>query len=454
MYCITTLLSLLTSVSFAANVGRLSSSAPEEHPSQPAWGYENRLHRNEFMSYTIRSNAASGNRDEEWNYIPVEGLRSEVRADGTKVYYGETVFPEFWADRIAIIHTEGGRNTHKVYVNDRVAGSSRDSGTPSEFEIQSFRAGGMNSIRIEIPNDTSEPESALSHDREDISVCYVYSQPRTRIIDFDIATRIEDNGDEGKVTVTMTVGNDYSSEESFTVCYDVFSPSGQVEEFLSKEVTLAGNSRDTVSMTATIYGAGKHQWSAAKPELYSVTMFIRKGRRVLEYIPAKTSFGTTGYADGKIYRNGTPVAIKAVKYNAKDRSSLRSDITRLKKEGYNTFMPDYPQPYWFYEECDARGMYVIDRVNINSSYETGNPRKGGTLSNDPSWLGEYIERAEATYFRTRNHPCIIGRALGGDSGNGYNMYKAYVRLHELDPDRAVIYEGAGEEWNNDVVIGE
>ena len=449
MYYITTLLSLLTSLTFAGIVNS-SEDSSEVNPPKPAWGYENRLHRNEFMSYTIRSNAASGNRDEEWNYIPVENWRSELREDGTKIYYGEVVFPEFWADRIAIIHTEGGRNSHKVYVNDRVAGTSRDSGTPSEFEIKSFRAGGMNSIRIEIPRDTPEPESALNNDREDISLCYVYSQPRTRIVDFDIATQL--NGDEGKLTVSMIIENDYSSEESFTVCYDVFSPSGQVEEFLSTEITLAGNSRDTVSMTATIYGAGKHKWSAAKPELYMVTMFLRKGRRVLEYIPVKTGFGTTGFGNGEIYRNDEPVNIKAVKYNAKDPSSLRSDIARLKKAGYNTFLPDYPQPYWFYEACDERGMYVIDRVNINSNYEIGNPRKGGCLSNDPSWLGEYIERTEATYFRTRNHPCIIGWSLGGDSGNGYNMYKTYVRMHELDPHRAVIYEGAGQEWNTDVVI--
>ena len=451
MYNFTKIFRVLVCVT-AVSTSTIHAAAAQTTPTQPAWGYENRLHRNEFMSYTIRANATTGNRTDEWNYVPVENMRLDVRADGTKVYSGEVVLPEFWADRIAIIHTEGGRNTHRVYVNDRVVGSARDSGTPSEFEVRSFRAGKENTIRIEIPNDTTEPESGLPAGREDISVCYVYSQPRIRIFDFDIATELAEDGDEGRVTVTMILENDYSSTESITACFDVFSPAGKVEEFLSKSVTLAGRSRDTLSMTATIYGAGKHKWSAAKPELYTVTMFLRKAGGVLEYVAAKTGFGSTGYDSGTIYRNGSAIDLKPVRYNARDKSTLRSDIARLKKEGYNTMLPDYPQPYWFYEVCDDKGMYVIDRVNINSIHATDNPRKGGSLSNDPAWLDEYLERTEATYARTRNHPCIIGWALGGDSGNGYNMYKTYVRLHELDPLRAVIYEGVGEEWNSDITL--
>jgi beta-galactosidase len=93
---------------------------------------------------------------------------------------------------------------------------------------------------------------------------------------------------------------------------------------------------------------------------------------------------------------------------------------------------------------------VIDRANIN--VVSDDDRKvGGTPSNDPSLADEYLERVKAMYYRSRNFSCVIGFALGGkDSGNGYNMYKAYEWLKSVEPLRPVIYEGADGEWNTDI----
>ena len=54
------------------------------------------------------------------------------------------------------------------------------------------------------------------------------------------------------------------------------------------------------------------------------------------------------------------------------------------------------------------------------------------------------------YFRVNNHPCVIGFMLGGESGNGYNMYKAYEHLKSLEERRPVIYENSFGEWNSDM----
>lgn len=76
---------------------------------------------------------------------------------------------------------------------------------------------------------------------------------------------------------------------------------------------------------------------------------------------------------------------------------------------------------------------------------------GGTPSNDPRLLGEYLGRVKAMYHRSRNHTSIIGFALGRDSGNGYNMYKAYEWLKSVEPSKPVFYVGADGEWNSDVM---
>lgn len=417
----------------------------------PATGYEKRLEkRNEFSSHTSRANSDSGDRQADWNYIYIKDFKT-AEADGTKTYSAQLEIPDYWADRIIIMHTEGGRNSHRAYVNGVSVGASRDSGTPSEFNISTLLRKGTNTLSIEVPDDTPEPESGLTTKRTDIETWFLYSQPRTRIVDYRVGADINKSGD-GELFVDVVVENDFRTEEKFNVGFDIFSPEGRLEEYGIKNLTMSGVSRDTLPFKAVIYGAGKKTWSAEKPDTYHLTLFIGDNGRVLEYIPINVGFGKTKFSDGNVYRNDKKVAIKHKTYNASTPDKLRKDIARFKKEGFNTILPDYPQPYWFYDICDRSGMYVIDQANINSSYGRDDMRIGGTPSNSPEWLPEYMERTKAMYYRSHNHPCIIAWSLGGDSGNGYNLYKTYLWLKETDPSRAVIYRSANGDWNNDITL--
>ena len=100
--------------------------------------------------------------------------------------------------------------------------------------------------------------------------------------------------------------------------------------------------------------------------------------------------------------------------------------------------------------CDELGLYVIDRANINAPDRRDDRRVGGTPSNDPALADEYLERVKAMYYRSRNHTCVVAFALGGESGNGYNMYKAYEWLKSVEKSRPVIYTDADGEWNSDL----
>ena len=296
----------------------------------PATGYEGRLLRSEFMSYTIRQNAANDDREAEWNYLPVENFTQSRTADGDIVYTATVELPEFWADRIIMLHCEGGRNSHRVSVNGTAVGSARDSGTPSEFELPNAVAGRTNMLRIELPADTDEPESGLRRQRADLTSCFLYSQPRTRIWDYDVSTVL--TGSDGELTARVVVENRYPSEETFSLCFDVFSPEGRVEEYGTKRVTLPAGDRDTVTLRATIYGAGKKLWSAEKPALYRLTLFVRKGDRILEYVPVNVGFGTVSHAEGRVYRNGKPVELRPARCDDDARSAATRD-SRPEKRG-------------------------------------------------------------------------------------------------------------------------
>ena len=122
------------------------------------------------------------------------------------------------------------------------------------------------------------------------------------------------------------------------------------------------------------------------------------------------------------------------------------------RDRINTIWPNAPQPYWFYNLCDELGLFVIDQANINAPEKRDDRTTGGTPSNDPRLADEYLERVRNMYYRSRNHTCIIGFALGGESGNGYNMYKAYQWLKSVEPSRPVICIDADGEWDTDLEI--
>lgn len=407
--------------------------------------------RSEFMSYTIRATAASGDRNADWNYLPVEQFSTTTDSTGTH-YSFSFVPPDFWTDRTILLHTEGSRNSHYVTVNGTLVGSARDSGVPSEFELHDcVRMNAANSVVITVPNDTDEPESAQADNRPALTGCFLYAQPHLRIRDYVMGTELNADG-SGTLWADVIVENTSASTDSFALGFDVFSPQGKVEDFRSYPLSLNGGACDTVRIQMPIYGASSNLWSNTSPRLYTGNLFIRHGDRILEYVPFKTGFGTTTFADGHILRNGKLVSLRFARYDATTPDALRADIRRLKKAGYDTLWPHRPQPYWFYDICDAQGMYVIDQANIHTTYRTDDRRTGGTPSNDPAWLEEYMSRTQAMYYRSRNHVCIIARSLGEPSGNGYNFYKTYLWLRQADPDRPVIYTGAEGEWNSDLYI--
>ena len=101
--------------------------------------------------------------------------------------------------------------------------------------------------------------------------------------------------------------------------------------------------------------------------------------------------------------------------------------------------------------CDKAGMFVIERMNLNSPTNSSIRTVGGTPANDPALLEEYMTRVKSMYYRSRNHSCIIAYSLGGEnSGNGYNMYKVYEWIKSVEKERPVFYEGAEGEWNTDL----
>jgi len=414
-----------------------------------------RIFRTEVVPYDTRHDAEARNRAASGHTID---FRPEVRlaAEGAPcTIVGQTVaIPYAWTDGCVYLHLENPGSACQLWINDRKAGEIADALTPAEFDLTPYVRQGENDFKLLLFRDRGQLDARDAVRRTAFEGSYLYYQNKRSIRDFEMRLEPDSAGrDFGVLRLAVVVGNAFNYDEPVTVGYDIYSPQGKLLEFDMRETTVAGRSVDTVRFAPYIYHAFENKWEATgkNPPLYRVMLFTKRDGAYREYMPLKIGFGRTEFAEGKLTRFGRELHLKQKRYNAAaDAKTTRAQLLEIRRQGFNTLRPDYPQPAWFYALCDEAGLYVIDRADIHAPERRDDRTVGGTPSNDPSLADEYLERVKAMYYRSRNFTCVAAYALGGPAGNGYNMYKAYQWLKSVEKYRPVIYEDADGEWNSDL----
>ncbi len=413
-----------------------------------------RVNRTEFVTYDTRQAAVKGDRSATARHIVVSPAADGVR-EGVEFFTQEFDTDASWGDYNAYLHLGSVGSAYTLVLNGRIVADVEDDRSPAEFMISPYLKQGANTLTLALRESRTPQlqEGVPAAKQKRFEGSYIFAQRKLHIDDFAAEIVPDSTRKYGILHLDVIVENAFNFAETIAVGYDIYSPDGKLADYAVREMTVAGRSRDTLRITADIYDAYKNRWGGNKGNapLYSVMLYTKRNGLVYEYIPFKVGFGKSELADGRIIRFGTPTELFRHRYNAAaDAATALREIATLKREGINTLVPDFPQPEWFYALCDKTGMYVIDRAAINAPTGRDDRGTGGTPSNDPAMLGEYLTRIDAMYFRMRNHPCVIGFMLGGESGNGYAMYKAYQHLKSLEPSRPVIYEDAHGEWNTDL----
>lgn len=410
--------------------------------------------RSEFVSYDTRVAAETRDRTKSRYYKDVE-FKAVGQHTNANTFIAKTDLDFRWEGRRTYLHVEG-LSDFTVEVNHQRVGSSGDSRTPSEFDITQYIADGKNSFTLEVyPNTQVASLEAATYPHNTPLRCFVYSQPELRVEDFRVVSAAADStGSKGVLTLDVTVANDSKQPEVFTVGYEIYSPQGKMLYYNLHEFDLEPTARETVRFEDVIKESLGNLWAAGSPKVYKAMVYVRQQGRYLEYIPFNIGFGTTTYNRNYIYRNGKQVNINGFSYNSDPTPrATTAQIKSIAAKGYNTIFVDYPQPYWFYDICDDAGVYVIDRANINIHPNIrGNINIGGSAVNDPRMVDIFVNRIAAAYTRSANHPCVIALSLGGECGNGYNMYKAYQAAKQLNGSLPVVYADAEGDWNSDIVI--
>lgn len=413
-----------------------------------------RIYRTEVLPYDTRHDAEARAQDKAGYNIAFRPTlitgNDQMKIVGTSVE-----IPYIWTDGNTFLHLENVGSAYTLWVNDRQVADVEDPLTPAEFALTPYIKEGRNEFKLILrPSTAEEINNRTGVGRKAFAESFLYYQDKRSIRDFTIGLVPDSTRKFGVLDIRIIAQNTFNYDEKVSVGFDIYSPDGKLQEFNIKDILLPGKSIDTVHFHPFIYHTYENKWTAdgkLTPPLYKVMLFTRRNGIYKEYMPMKIGFGKTEWINGRLMRLGKELKLVKATYNAAATpQATLTQLKALKAQGKNTVCPDYPQPAWFYQLCDQVGLYVIDRANLYAPAERTNRMVGGTPSNDPKLADEYLERVKAMYYRSRNFTSVIAFSLGGPSGNGYNMYKAYEWLKSVEKDRPVIYEDADGEWNTDI----
>ena len=415
------------------------------------------IRRTEFLTYDKREDAK---RDIRTNIDKHIAIRPELQfesEEGTvrRVYEQHIDIPASWNDYNAYLHIENVGADYTIFVNGKQITSPIDQYTPTDFFVSPYLDQGDNVVAVVV---VDEPYMALLDEalqqpqRPIFENSYLFAQRRLGIYDFNVRLVPDSLERFAQLQLDIIADNSFSTPEVIEVGYDIYAPDGKLMEYSVNDYAIEGHSRDTVSFRPWIYHSNPNRWSAANPKLYDVMLYIKLSGILREYIPLKVGFVEYGYNDnGEITAFGKPLKLNKQRYNAaKDAATTEREIKALKQKGINCLMPEFPQPDWYYDICDRVGIYVIDCAALSSPTSADDRSVGGTPANAPELESEYLRRVETMYHRAQNHCSIIAFSLGGNAGNGYNMYRAYELLKSKGDSRAIIYEHSDGEWNSDL----
>lgn len=372
------------------------------------------------------------------------------------IYRSEFNMRNAWIGRQVFLHIGPVNRSYYVYVNGKRVGYHEDSKAPAEFDITKLvvenEKNHLAIVAYSNPVSTSLENQITVKGTKAVNDIYIFSQPRIRLRDWIVDTRFDPDGN-GLLNLGVIVKSHLLNPREVVVFYDLLAPDGTSVLTRNREAKFEMRLEDTVRFATTV--AGVQTWSHESPKLYTLVLKLQHEKRFTEYAAIKVGFREVSFDNNGFYINGIPIEIKAVDYTpAADSATIAGDLASMRQKGINMVrVTDYPQSETFYDLTDSYGIYVADQANIDSHLSGGSREKGGNPANDTLWNRAYTERLLNAYHFSRNHPSVIAYSLGKDAGQGYNTYEAYLNIKEKEKSRPVIYEGAGAEWNSDMVVG-
>lgn len=382
----------------------------------------------------------------------------------TGSYWRSFFLPDDWDDRQVFLRFEGVDSAFYVWINGQEAGYSQGSRLTAEFNITPHLRNGFNTVSVRV-FQWSEGSYLEGQDMWWLSGIfrdvYLIAAPETHIFDFRVRTEL-DTEYQDAVLKLRTVLKNYGEQAagSYSVEARLLDADNQpvLKQLVSADIDIQPRGEAAIDLEASIENPEK--WSAENPYLYTLLIILKDNQgEVIEVAPCKAGFRSVELKNGNMLVNGVPVMIKGVNRHdhhpelgkAVSLDSMLEDILIMKRHNINSVRTaHYPNDPRFYDLCDYYGIYVLDETDLEC-HGFALVSNWNRTSDNPEWVGAYIDRMVRMVERDKNHPSVIIWSLGNEAGFGAN-HEAMARwVREADPTRLLHYEGDLEQKIVDIV---
>jgi beta-galactosidase len=393
---------------------------------------------------------------------PKPEMAGKVPADSNPVSLYRRTFeiPKDWTGRRVHIVFDGADSFLRVWLNGKELGFSKDSRTPSEWDITDFVKPGENLLAAQVLrwSDGSWLEdqdfwrfSGLYRD------VYLWSPPAQHVRDFFVKPDLDAAYRDGRLSIEADIRNTAATPAAVALSAELRDAAGgTVARLPAIKATVPAGQSAPLALAANV--SSPAQWSAETPHLYSLLLSLEDANgKVLQVIPQRVGFRKVEIRDGMLLVNGKRVLIKGVNRHEHDpdlghvmtEERMRQDIVLMKQLNMNAVrLSHYPNEVRFYELCDEYGLYVVDEANIEC-HGARDARLG--LASHPDWKDAIMDRYVRMVERDKNHASIIIWSLGNEAGGGSNFHAAYEWSKRRDTTRPVQYEQEFEGKHTDIV---
>ena len=377
----------------------------------------------------------------DWEYNPVGS------------YIKEFDLQEPLCKKPVFISFQGVETAIYVWLNGHFVGYGEDSFTPSEFELTPYIRETGNRLAVEVYKRSS---ASWLEDQDFFRFSgifrevYLYAIPETHVRDLFIKAGLKDSYQTGLLKVQMEL----MGTPALCQAEAVLTDADRQERYRLDNMPCP----EQLEFSAEV--ADIHSWSGEDPYLYTLTITIRQGDRVVEIISQQVGFRMFEMIDQVMCLNGQRLVFRGVnrhEFNvhrgrAITQEDMLWDIRFLKQHNINAVRTcHYPDDSRWYELCDQYGIYLIDEANLESH---GSWQKLGKCEPSwnipgslPEWQEAAVDRARSMLERDKNHPSVLIWSCGNESyaGEGIRAMSHYFK--DRDPSRLVHYEGVA--WNRE-----
>lgn len=352
--------------------------------------------------------------------------------------------PASWDGREIYLHFNGIYSAAYVWVNGKKVGYTQGPNNDSEFDVTKYlKIGQQNLVCVEVYrwSDGSYLEDQdmfrLSGIHRDV---YLEARQKVQVQDAYLTTHFGRRGlQQATLNIDLTLQNlDKKAQDAIVEC-KLYNPNGQLIQICKMTAAnlLKGEKR-------TIHPSFKVKqpqlWSAETPNLYTIDIKVNGDISTQKY-----GFRKIENRHGQVFVNGKRVMFKGadrhdthpVYGKAIPVESMIEDILLMKRYNLNTVRTShYPNDPRMYALYDYYGIYTMDEADVEC-------HANHSLSKNPLWEGQYVDRQQRMVLRDRNHASVIFWSMGNECGGGSNFVASKKAIQALDG-RLIHYEGMNE----------